>query len=75
MTCDQRTIVPLLKGWDEAGTAYGGVIFVDEKAVAPNDFGGLMRVFWAVFEIHRQEAWAGGQKLYRFLKGHSPTRS
>ncbi|HXI18203.1 MAG TPA: DUF5615 family PIN-like protein, partial [Chloroflexota bacterium] len=31
VTYDQRTILPLIKVWGEAGTSHGGVIFIDEK--------------------------------------------
>ena len=57
VTYDQRTIAPLLKGWAEAGTVHGGVIFVDEKTVAPNDFGGLVRGLAAVWKQFGQQDW------------------
>ena len=41
VTYDQRTILPLLAAWGEAGIAHGGVIFVDTHTLLPNDFGGL----------------------------------
>jgi hypothetical protein len=43
VTCDRRTIPPLLKIWAEEGRRHGGVIFVDEKTIAPADTGGLVR--------------------------------
>jgi hypothetical protein len=43
VTCDRRTIPPLLKSWAEAGIRHGGVIFVDEKTISPADIGGLVR--------------------------------
>jgi hypothetical protein len=43
VTYDRKTIPPLLKAWAEIGRDYGGVIFVDEKTIAPSDFGGLIR--------------------------------
>jgi hypothetical protein len=41
VTYDRRTIPRLLKSWVEEGRAYAGVIFVDEKTIAPSDIGGL----------------------------------
>lgn len=43
ITYDRRTIAPLLKAWAEQGTDHGGVVFVDDRTYAPNDFGGLVR--------------------------------
>ncbi len=43
VTYDRKTIPPLLKAWAEAGRNHGGVIFVDEKTIAPSDIGGLTR--------------------------------
>lgn len=43
VTYDRRTVPPLLKLWAEEGRSHGGVIFVDEKTIAPSDIGGLVR--------------------------------
>lgn len=43
VTCDRRTIPPLLKDWAEAGQSHGGVIFLDEKTIPPSNIGGLVR--------------------------------
>lgn len=43
VTCDRRTIPPLLKRWAEEGRSHGGVLFIDEKTIAPSDIGGLVR--------------------------------
>ncbi len=43
VTYDRKTIPPVLKAWAEAGREHGGVIFVDEKTIAPSDIGGLLR--------------------------------
>jgi hypothetical protein len=42
VTYDRRTIPPLLKRWAEEGRPHGGVIFVDEKTIAPSHIGGLV---------------------------------
>jgi len=42
VTYDRRTIPPLLKIWAEEGRSHGGVIFVDEKTLAPSNIGGLV---------------------------------
>jgi hypothetical protein len=43
VTYDRRTIPPLLKSWAEEGREHGGVIFVDEKSIAPAEIGKLVR--------------------------------
>jgi hypothetical protein len=43
VTYDRRTIPLLLKTWAESGRTHGGVIFVDEKTIAPADVGGLVK--------------------------------
>lgn len=50
VTYDRRTIAPLLKEWAEAGASHGGVIFVDERTLAPNDIGGLLRALVQVWQ-------------------------
>jgi hypothetical protein len=54
VTYDRRTIPPLLKIWAEEGRRHGGVIFVDEKSIAPWDIGGLVvALSWLVKEASR----------------------
>jgi hypothetical protein len=48
VTCDRRTIPPLLKTWAEAGLHHGGVVFVDEKTIPPSNVGGLLRALAAL---------------------------
>ena len=48
VTYDRRTIPPLLKAWAEAGRVHGGVIFVDEKTIAPWEIGSLV---WALADL------------------------
>lgn len=43
VTYDLRTIPALLKDWGEQGITHGGVILVDERTIAQNDIGGLIR--------------------------------
>lgn len=53
VTYDRRTIPPLLKAWAEQGVRHGGVIFVDNKTIAPSDVGGLVR---ALVELCKETA-------------------
>lgn len=57
VTYDQRTIPPLLKEWAEQGIDHGGVVFVDEKTIAPQDFGGLVEALCQLWESERRANW------------------
>lgn len=43
VTYDQKTIAPLTKEWAEADVPHGGIIFVDNRTIAPRNLGGLIR--------------------------------
>jgi hypothetical protein len=51
VTFDQSAIRPVLKVWGEQGQSHGGVIFIDDKSIAQNDFGGLVK---AILSVWRQ---------------------
>jgi hypothetical protein len=50
VTYDRRTIPPLLKAWAQEDRNHGGVIFVDEKTLAPHDIGGLVRALFGLYQ-------------------------
>lgn len=43
VTYDCRSIPTLLKTWAEEGRSHAGVIFIDEKTIAPDNIGLLVR--------------------------------
>jgi hypothetical protein len=57
VTYDQRTIPPLLKSWIEQGVDFGGVVFVDEKTIAPQDFGGLVSALGSLWRVEKHADW------------------
>ncbi len=57
VTYDLRTISPLLKSWSEAGRAHEGVIFIDWKTIAPDNFGGLVRALCRVWDVGAEASW------------------
>ena len=57
VTYDRRTIPPLLKNWAEEGRKHGGVIFVDEKTIAPSDHGGMVRALSALWTQSAKWDW------------------
>lgn len=57
VTYDRRTIPPLLKRWAEEGRSHAGVVFVDEKTIAPADVGGLVRAIVELARLTRRWVW------------------
>ena len=57
VTYDRRTIPPLLKQWMEEGRTHAGVIFVDEKTIAPGDIGGQVKALDALVKEMRRWEW------------------
>jgi hypothetical protein len=55
---DQRTIRPLLKTWDEAGMDHAGFVFIDEKTIAPQNLGELVKGLGRIWESERGAEWA-----------------
>jgi len=54
---DLRTIPRLLKDWIEQGIDHAGVVFVDEKTLAPREFGGLVRAIGSLWKSERKANW------------------
>ncbi len=58
VTYDQKTILPLLAEWDRRGRKHCGVVFVDQRTVAPGDIGGLVRGLLHMLENEEGRDWA-----------------
>jgi hypothetical protein len=61
VTYDCRTIPTLLRTWREQGRHYGGVIFVDDRTIAPGDIGSLVRALASLFRDRGEEDWEDRQ--------------
>jgi hypothetical protein len=57
VTYDCRTIPDLLMKWGEQGRSHTGVIFVDERTIAPGDIGGLVRALASLFSDFGHRNW------------------
>jgi hypothetical protein len=57
VTCDTKTIVPLLKMWGEQGITQGGVIFVKSSAIAQHNIGSLMRALVKLWTEYGDQEW------------------
>ena len=65
VTYDQKTIVPVLMQWGAAGTDHAGVVFIDDRTIANNNFGGLVRAFMALWDAHRADEWTNRVEFLR----------
>jgi hypothetical protein len=52
VTYNLRTIPLLLRTWADETPSHGGVIFVDEKTIAPSDIGALLKLAAAHGHAH-----------------------
>lgn len=57
ITYDQQTIKPLLRRWGAAGDDHSGVVFVSNRTIASQNFGGLVRAIGDLWEQERDEEW------------------
>lgn len=57
VTYDQRTLWKHASDLLEAGHDLGGVVFVDDQTIPPNDIGGLMRALVWLMETRGCEVW------------------
>jgi hypothetical protein len=57
VTYDQRTILPLSTAWYAAGRAHQGIVFIDERTIRSNDFGGLVRAIEQFWDQEREQVW------------------
>jgi len=57
VTYDRRTIPPLLKAWAEEGRHHVGVIFVDDKTIAPSNTGSLVLALAGLVKEARNWDW------------------
>lgn len=53
LTYDRRTIVPLLQDWGKKSVAHGGVVLADERTIAQNDYGGLVRAVETLWDAQQ----------------------
>jgi hypothetical protein len=54
---NRRTIPPILKAWAEEGRRHAGVIFVDDKSIAPSNIGGLVLALSGLLKEARNWDW------------------
>ncbi len=58
VTYDRQTNPPVLMEWGISGVSHGGVLFVDNRTIATNDFGRLIRALIYYWEQEQTGDWA-----------------
>jgi hypothetical protein len=58
VTYDQRTIPKLLQRWADLKQTHAGIVFVDERTIAPNDLPELARSLILFWDEHRNLDWS-----------------
>ncbi|HLJ75954.1 MAG TPA: hypothetical protein VKT75_01000 [Acidobacteriaceae bacterium] len=56
-TYDQKTILPILVQWGQAGSDQAAVVFADDRTIAPNNYGALLAALSALWDACRGDAW------------------
>jgi hypothetical protein len=57
VTYDRKTIPPILVEWGASGISHGGVLFVDNRTIASNDFGRLVRTLIYYWDQEHENDW------------------
>jgi predicted nuclease of predicted toxin-antitoxin system len=57
VTYDQKTILPVLVQWGQLERDHAGVVFLDERSIANNNFGAQVRSLIALWDAHHADDW------------------
>ncbi|HEV2472363.1 MAG TPA: DUF5615 family PIN-like protein [Chthonomonadales bacterium] len=68
VTFDQSSLRPLLKAWGEEGSAHGGVLFIDERTIANNDYGGHVKAILAAWRQLKDSEFTDGVLFLRWVE-------
>lgn len=55
---DQRTLLPLVKIWAEAGVNHGGMVLVDQRTIDPRNIGRLVGALCELWEMEHRTDWS-----------------
>ena len=57
VTYDQKTILPVLVQWGQIGTDHTGAVFIDDRSIASNNFGTLVRALLLLWDSSFHADW------------------
>jgi predicted nuclease of predicted toxin-antitoxin system len=57
VTYDEQSIPDLLRAWGVVGRAHGGIVFVNNRTIRQQDFGGQIRALRRLIEERGDEDW------------------
>ncbi len=65
VTCDQKTILPVLVQWGFSGTAHAGVIFMDNRSISQNNIGAVGMALIALWDVSNSDNWTNRVEFLR----------
>ena len=65
VTYDQKTIFPVLVQWGQSGTDHAGVVFIDDRTIANNNFGALVRALLDLWDTSNADDWTNRVEFVR----------
>ena len=65
VTYDQKTILPVLVQWGHIGTDHAGVVFIDDRSIASNNIGALVRALTLLWDSRVNADWTNRVEFLR----------
>jgi predicted nuclease of predicted toxin-antitoxin system len=65
VTYDQKTILPVLVQWGQRGANHSGVVFIDDRSIASNNFGALVRSLTLLWDASVTDDWTNRVEFLR----------
>jgi predicted nuclease of predicted toxin-antitoxin system len=65
VTYDQKTILPVLVQWGQIGTDHTGIVFIDDRSIASNNFGALVRTLILLWDSSFNADWTNRIEFLR----------
>ena len=67
VTYDCRTIPSLAKAWRESGRSHAGILYVDQRTIASDDIGSLVRALAWVIQEFGEDDWTNREEFLRYV--------
>ncbi|MCW3053793.1 MAG: hypothetical protein JWN14_2963 [Chthonomonadales bacterium] len=65
VTYDQKTILPVLVQWGQVGTDHTGIVFIDDRSIASNNIGALVRALILLWDSSFHADWTNRVEFLR----------
>lgn len=65
VTYNQKTILPVLVQWGQVATDHAGIVFIDDRSIASNNFGALVRTLILLWDSSFHADWTNRVEFLR----------